>query len=66
MQLWAELPRRLSDCAVRDRAAQHGIEVAAVSAYYAKRARANGLVFGFGGVRPAALRAGVKQLAALL
>ncbi|NVB77858.1 MAG: PLP-dependent aminotransferase family protein [Kofleriaceae bacterium] len=66
MQLWAALSSPSSDRAVRDAAAQHGIELAAVSDYYVGRARGNGLVFGFGGVRPAALRAGVKQLAAVL
>jgi DNA-binding transcriptional MocR family regulator len=66
MQLWAALPSRYSDRGVRDAAARHDIEVAAVSDYYLGPARANGLVFGFGGVRPTALRAGVKQLASVL
>jgi GntR family transcriptional regulator/MocR family aminotransferase len=51
---------------VRDAAAKHGIELAALSDYYAGRSRHNGLVFGFGGVRPAAIRAGAKQLATVL
>ena len=66
MQLWAALRAPYSDRAVRDAGAEQGLELAALSDYYAGRSRANGLVFGFGGVRPAALRAGVKQLAKLL
>lgn len=66
MQLWAALAPPHADRAVRAAAAQHGIELAALSDYYVGRARESGLVFGFGGVRPAALRAGVKQLAAVL
>lgn len=65
MQLWAAL-RDASDAAVRDAAARHGIELAALSEYYIGRARTNGLVFGFGGVRPTAIRAAVRQLVALL
>jgi GntR family transcriptional regulator/MocR family aminotransferase len=60
MQLWAAAR---GDRALRDAAARHGVEVAAVSDYYAGRARETGLVFGFGGVPPTALRAGARQLA---
>jgi GntR family transcriptional regulator/MocR family aminotransferase len=55
-----------SDRRVRDAAAARGIETAALSDYYLGRARARGLVFGFGCVRPAALRAGCRELAAVL
>jgi GntR family transcriptional regulator/MocR family aminotransferase len=63
MQLWAELRGAGSDVAARDAAAQGGIEVGALSSYFIGRPRARGLVFGFGGVRPAALRAAVHRLA---
>ena len=62
MQLWAEV-RSYADRAVQDAAARHGVELAALSEYFVGRPRRTGLVFGFGGVRPAAIRAGVKQLA---
>lgn len=65
MQLWAALHRG-SDRGVRDAAARAGIELAALSDYYLGRPRANGLVFGFGGVRPAAIRAAVRALADVL
>jgi GntR family transcriptional regulator/MocR family aminotransferase len=63
MQLWAALRGTRSDVAVRDAAAQHGIEVAALSSYFVGRTRARGLVFGFGGVRPSGLRSGAQRLA---
>ncbi|HEU0036245.1 MAG TPA: PLP-dependent aminotransferase family protein [Kofleriaceae bacterium] len=63
MQLWAALRVACSDVAVRDAAAQRGIEVAALSSYFVGRARMRGLVFGFGALRPTALRAGVQRLA---
>jgi GntR family transcriptional regulator/MocR family aminotransferase len=62
MQLWARL-RAGSDVAVRDAAAARGIEIGALSDYFVGRPRASGLVFGFGGVRPAALRTGAQRLA---
>jgi GntR family transcriptional regulator / MocR family aminotransferase len=64
LQLWAAL--HSNDRAARDAAARHGIELAAVSDYYLGRPRANGLVFGFGGVRPAAIRAAVRLLAEVI
>ncbi len=62
MQLCAMLPAGVADTAVRDRAARLGVEVAPLSAYGLARRRLSGLVFGFGGVRPAAIRAGVETL----
>jgi len=63
MQMTALLTTALADTDVQAEAARHGVEVGALSSYYLGRPRAGGLVFGFGGVRPAALRAGTKVLA---
>ena len=63
MQLTATLPSSLADYRVRDEAARQGVEVAALSSYYLKSPRRNGLVFGFGGVRPSEMRAGTSLLA---
>ena len=62
MQLCAMLPRGVSDVAVRDRAARVGIEVAPLSDYRLGRGGRGGLVFGFGAIRPAAIRSGVESL----
>ena len=62
MQLCAMLPRDVLDVAVRDRAARIGIEVAPLSDYRLTRGGRGGLVFGFGAIRPAAIRAGVETL----
>ncbi len=62
MQLCAMLPPGVSDVAVRDRAAQLGVEVAPLSGYAFGRRRRGGLVFGFGATRPAAIRNGVETL----
>jgi GntR family transcriptional regulator/MocR family aminotransferase len=66
MQLSAVLRGPVRDVRVRDEAALLGIEVAPLSDYFLGRPRAAGLVFGFGGVRPAAIRAGVHTLARAL
>jgi GntR family transcriptional regulator / MocR family aminotransferase len=66
MQLCASLAAPLSDVRVRDEAARLGVEVAALSGYFLGRRRESGLVFGFGGVRPEALRAGARTLARAL
>jgi GntR family transcriptional regulator/MocR family aminotransferase len=63
MQLSALLRISAPDVRVREEVARAGVEVAALSDYFIGRARASGLVLGFGGVRPAALRAGVRSLA---
>jgi GntR family transcriptional regulator/MocR family aminotransferase len=55
-----------SDRRLRDAAAERGLETGALSDYYLGRARARGLVFGFGCVRPHALRAGCRELAKVL
>jgi GntR family transcriptional regulator/MocR family aminotransferase len=65
MQAYAELAAG-SDRRLRDAAAEHGIEVGALSDYFVGRPRTRGPVFGFGCVRPAALRAGCRELAAAL
>jgi len=63
MQVCATLPAGVSDREVRDRAARLGIEVAPLSDYTLGRPpRRGGLVFGFGAIRPAAIRAGVETL----
>ncbi|WP_375754786.1 PLP-dependent aminotransferase family protein [Corallococcus exercitus] len=66
MQVCASLAAPLSDLRVRDEAARSGVEVAALSGYFVGRRRESGLVFGFGGVRPDALRAGTRTLARVL
>jgi len=62
MQLCAMLPGGVADVAVRDRAAKVGIEVAPLSGYRLGPGGRGGLVFGFGAIRPAAIRAGVESL----
>jgi len=52
---------------VSQEAAARGVEVAPLSAYFAGRERhANGLVLGFGAVRPDASRRGMEGLAAAI
>jgi GntR family transcriptional regulator/MocR family aminotransferase len=63
MQLCASLSAGARDRDVRDEAAKRGVEVAALSDYSFGRSRRNGLVFGFGGVRPERMRDGAKKLA---
>ncbi|MGN6106278.1 MAG: PLP-dependent aminotransferase family protein [Kofleriaceae bacterium] len=63
MQLVAPLRAPLSDRAIAEEAARLGVEVGALSSYYVGRRRRAGLVFGFGGVPPSAMRAGTQQLA---
>jgi len=63
MQLVARLAIAASDTAVAARAAALGVEVGALSTYAAARKRASGIVFGFGGVRPAQIRNGTRLLA---
>jgi len=62
MQLCAMLPPGVADVGVRDRASRLGVEVAPLSGYAFGPRRRGGLVFGFGCVRPAAIRAGVEAL----
>ncbi|HZJ55365.1 MAG TPA: PLP-dependent aminotransferase family protein [Myxococcaceae bacterium] len=66
MQLCAMLARGVSDVAVRDRAARAGVEVAPLSDYRLTRGGRGGLVFGFGAIRPAAIRTGVESLERVL
>ncbi len=65
MQLVATLRGRLSDQRVVTEAARLGVEIAALSGYAITRSRSrrNGLVFGFGGVRPSAMRPATQRLA---
>ncbi|MET0555716.1 MAG: PLP-dependent aminotransferase family protein [Vicinamibacteria bacterium] len=54
-----------SDVRVADLAAERGVDVMPLSSYYFGRGpRANGLVLGFGGVRPDGMDAGMQILAA--
>ena len=62
MQLCAMLPPGVSDVRIHDRAARLGVEVAPLSDYGFGRRHRGGLVFGFGAVRPAAIRAGVETI----
>jgi GntR family transcriptional regulator/MocR family aminotransferase len=62
MQLCAMLPAGVSDLEVRGRAARVGVEAAALSEYRLTRRGRGGLVFGFGAIRPAAIRSGVEAL----
>ena len=63
LQLSATLVGALDDRRVRDEAAARGVEVSALSAYSLGKAKAAGLLLGFGGVRPQAMRAGTQKLA---
>lgn len=63
MQLVATFRSRVSDRRVVAEAARAGVELAALSAYGLTRSRRNGLVFGFGGVRPSAMRSATQKLA---
>jgi GntR family transcriptional regulator / MocR family aminotransferase len=65
MQACARLEGR-RDHEVRRDAAAHGVEVGALSDYFLGPVRRQGLVFGFGCVRPDALRAGCRTLAEVL
>jgi GntR family transcriptional regulator/MocR family aminotransferase len=66
MQLVAMLPAAVSDRRVADLAAREGVEVGALSSYRIAPSRRGGLVFGFGGVRPAAMRPAAQRLARAL
>jgi GntR family transcriptional regulator/MocR family aminotransferase len=63
MQLVATVRGRLSDRRIAAEAARLGVEVGAISSYGFGRARKTGLVFGFGGVPPSAMRAATRRLA---
>jgi GntR family transcriptional regulator / MocR family aminotransferase len=65
MQAYASLAVG-SDRRLRDKAMERGLEIGAISEYFVGSPRARGPVFGFGCVRPAALRAGCRELAAAL
>jgi GntR family transcriptional regulator/MocR family aminotransferase len=63
MQLIARFRGRASDRRVVEEAARAGVELAALSSYGITRSRRNGLVFGFGSVRPSAMRSATQRLA---
>ncbi len=63
MHLAAKLHGKVRDVRARDEAAALGVEVAPLSDYFLGRPCASGLVLGFGGVRPTAIRVGVQALA---
>ncbi len=60
------LERHRSDGRAAERARQHGLEVAAVSAFVTSHRQKPGLVLGFAGVSPRELCRGVEVLAAAL
>ena len=62
MQLCAMLPPGVSDLRSASARRSLGVEVAPLSEYGFGRRRRGGLVFGFGAIRPAAIRAGVETL----
>jgi GntR family transcriptional regulator/MocR family aminotransferase len=63
MHLVGLLPRDVPDQAVSREAAALGVEVSPLSMFYARRARRNGLVLGYGAVDASAIKAGMMQLA---
>ena len=60
------LPETLPECAVAEAAAARGIVVASVGRYAIEKVARNGLVLGFGGVRPHEIRAGIRTLGEVL
>jgi GntR family transcriptional regulator/MocR family aminotransferase len=62
----AWLPEGLDDRQVSRAAAEHGIEAAPLSSYYAGPCRRGGLVLGYGGVKPPDICAGMRELAGVI
>jgi GntR family transcriptional regulator/MocR family aminotransferase len=60
------LPAEINDRAAVATAAQHGVEVRAVSQYAVKRPAPSGLVLGFAAVNATEIDTGLGQLAAAL
>jgi GntR family transcriptional regulator/MocR family aminotransferase len=60
------LPARLSEIAVARAAAERGIVVSPVARFSIETSGVNGLVLGFGGVRPAEIRSGIVELSKAL
>jgi GntR family transcriptional regulator/MocR family aminotransferase len=66
MHLVGLLSREVPDHVVSREAATLGVEVSPLSMFYARRARRNGLVLGYGAVDASAIRSGMTQLARAL
>jgi GntR family transcriptional regulator/MocR family aminotransferase len=60
------LPAHLSEIAVARAAAERGIVVSPVARFSIEPSGVNGLVLGFGGVRPAEIRNGIAELSMAL
>jgi GntR family transcriptional regulator/MocR family aminotransferase len=63
LHLIGRLSGQASDVALAARAASHGLTVAPLSSFYATQPPRSGLVMGFGGFTPGALRTAVATLA---
>ncbi|PTL84607.1 PLP-dependent aminotransferase family protein [Vitiosangium sp. GDMCC 1.1324] len=66
MHVAVKLAGRGDDVALVERAAGRGLDTRPLSAHYLGRKRASGLVLGFSGVGPAALRAAAASLVSVL
>jgi GntR family transcriptional regulator/MocR family aminotransferase len=66
MHLVGWLPPGMDDVVVAHRAAELGIAVQPLSAYYATPEKRNGILLGYAAVTPTEIRAGVQQLARAL
>lgn len=60
------LPPGVDDALASARAAEHGVEAAALSSCYAGRCPRPGLVLGYGGLRPREIDGGMRRLAEAL
>jgi GntR family transcriptional regulator/MocR family aminotransferase len=65
-QATLHLPAGTDDVAVARRAASHGVEVQPLSRFYAGDETTPGLVLGFAGLAPEAIREGMRRLAEVL
>jgi GntR family transcriptional regulator/MocR family aminotransferase len=60
------LPAGMDDVLASSRAAEHGVEAAALSSCYTNRGPRPGLVLGYGGLRPREIDGGMRRLAQAL
>jgi GntR family transcriptional regulator/MocR family aminotransferase len=60
------LPKRLPDTTAELRAAEHDVDVTALSGYHVGKPRLNGLLLGFAASKPASITAAVERLARAL
>jgi len=66
MQIAAQLPRRLRDRNVASRAREAGLYAMPLSVFQIERKDINGLLLGFAGIAPEAIRRGAERLATVL